>query len=186
MLEFSRPSQASPNPPTAITHSRMAPKTTPSRVPIFRSCQVFIVLHLSNRMTAFLSLRLQSRLHHSAQKTGNVDDQTDASVSKNRRTGDSRDCSKCPAQRLDYRLHATEQFVHCDSSVELIDLDDHDVFPLRGRAGHAEHPPQSDVGKSGSAQAQNSAGFRTALFRGQFRALGDMFQRNDKSFSPRP
>src|SRR5580658_967854 len=103
MLEFKRPSQVSPNPPTAITHSRMAPNTTPSRVPIFRFCQVFIVLHLSNYCPFSLSLCLQSRLHHSAQKTGNVEDQTDPTVPKHCRPSDPGHGPKRPAQRLHHR-----------------------------------------------------------------------------------
>src|SRR5580704_4884132 len=186
MLEFKRPSQVSPNPPTAITHSRMAPNTTPSRVPIFRFCQVFIVLHLSNDCRVSLSLCLQSRLHHSAQKTGNVEDQTDPTVAKNRRPGDPRDASKRPAQRLHHRLHAAQQFVHCYSGVELIDLDDDDVLSLWGLAGETEHSPQSNVGKRASTQAKDPTSFWATLFRGQFRALGHMFQRNDKSLGTNP
>jgi hypothetical protein len=89
----------------------------------------------------FLSLRLQSRLHYSTQKTGNVNDQTDPSISQNRRPRYSWDSAQRPAQRLNYRLHAAQQFIHYDSSLELIDLDDHDVFPLWGCTGQAEHAP---------------------------------------------
>jgi hypothetical protein len=70
--------------------------------------------------------------------------------------------------------------------MELIDLDDHDVFLLRSDTGHAKRAPQSDVGKRGSTKAKDPAGLRVALFRRQFGALGHVFQRNDKSFIPDP
>src|SRR5580700_221237 len=134
-------------------------------------------------MTAlYLCLCLQSGLHDSAQKGGNVDDQTDASIPKNCGTSDSGKGSKCPAQWLHYRLHAAEQFINCDAGMKFVDLDHDHVFPLRGLTGDAEHMPQTDVGNGGSAEAEYSTGLETALFGRQFGAFGHVLERDDKSF----
>src|SRR5271157_831407 len=105
-----------------------------------------------------LSLCLQRRLHHSTHKTGNIDDQTDSSVAKNRRARDAGHPTKRPAEWLHYRLHATEQFVDCDSGMALIQADNNDVFLLRSLTGQAKQAPQTHVGKRGSTQTKNPAG----------------------------
>jgi len=45
------------------------------------------------------------------------------------------------------------------SRITLVDLDDHDVLSLWGLTGEAERMPQAHVGKSGSAQTEDPAGF---------------------------
>ena len=49
--------------------------------------------------------------------------------------------SKRTAQGLDDRLHAAEQFVDCDSGMEFVDFDDHNVFSLGRFTRDAEHAP---------------------------------------------